>query len=159
MSAPKPHEPDAQIVRRLLRLAAAPAIQPADLLLDHAMSQSDDGWITRALDHAHAISGAAGPHPSTWTVAAPTPEWLRIVRSASKRRFESSSELPARCEALLGYAWCLAACLVHHGHTGSTETRDQVDGLLGATAAVVPHPMREFLSQAILIGSDERPRA
>jgi hypothetical protein len=148
------HEPAPQALGRLLRLALTPAVQPADLLLEHGLAQRDAAWIADALDAASCEAQRPGPSLRDWPASAPDQALLTAVRAASKRRFESADATPARCASLFVYAWCIAASLVHRGTTGSSEPRDAVDGLLGAAATVAPPGLREFLDRAILVETE-----
>lgn len=146
--------PDPHAVGRLLRLALTPAVQPADLLLEHGLSQRDWAWILMALDGASAAVGRPGMRVGDWCITAPASDELAAVRADAKRRFESAGATPSRCAALFVYAWCVAASLVHRGTTGSSEPRDAVDGLLGAAATVAPPELRDFIDRAILVETD-----
>lgn len=134
---------------RLLHLALAPAVQPADLLLEHALAQRDVRWFHEALARHASEATLSEGSPAGWCMKAPDAGELASLRSQSKRAYESALTSAARCEALFVYAFCVAASIVHLGTTASSERRDQIDSLLGAAAAAAPDDLREFLERAL----------
>jgi hypothetical protein len=136
-------------MRRLVRIAMMPAVRPADLLVEHALSQRTDSWIDAAIGSLAADAGPDEPSPHEWNRTPPTSDGLSAARAGAKRRYERADSTAARCEALLAYAWCVACSMVHQRTTGSSESIDSIHGLLGAAAAVSPIDVRDFLALAI----------
>ncbi len=134
---------------RLLHLALAPAVQPADLLLEHALAQRDLRWFHQALSRHASEAGLPSDAPARWCNSAPNPIEVALLRSQSKHAFESAPTSAGRCEALFVYAFCVATSIVHQGTTASAERRDQIDALLGAAAAAAPVDLRELLESAL----------
>lgn len=131
---------------RLLRLAMQPAIQPADLLIEFALSQRDGSWIDEAFQR-----GGVGPVDAALDAAAERSDLeLRAWRESAKRDFDSSADFRVRAGALVVYAWCVAESILRFGTSASTERRDAIDGLLGAAASVAPDRLRERLEGALV---------
>ncbi len=149
MTTPSPDHPPADALRRLVRIAMMPAVRPADLLVEHALSQRSDTWIEAAISSLAMDAGPDEPLPHDWVGTAPTAAGLAAARAGAKRRYERADATAARCEALFAYAWCVACAIVHHRTTGSSESIDAIHGLLGAASAVAPLHARDFFAQAI----------
>ena len=149
MTTPAPDHPPADALCRLVRIAMMPAVRPADLLIEHALSQRTDTWIDAAIASLALDAGPDEPAPHDWIATAPGASGLAAARAGAKRRYERADTTSARCEALFAYAWCVACALVHHRTTGSSESLDAIHGLLGAAAAVAPLPARDFFAKAI----------
>lgn len=149
MSGPAPDCPSADALCRLLRIAMMPAVRPADLLIEHALSQRTETWIDAAVGSLATDAGPDEPSPHDWIGSAPSPVALAAARAGAKRRYERAGSTAARCEALFAYAWCVACAMVHYRTTGSTESIDAIHGLLGAASAVAPLPARDFFALAI----------
>jgi len=149
MSGLPPGGLELDAMRRLVRLAMMPAVRPADLLVEHALSQRTDTWIDVAIGSLAADAGPDAPSPREWNLTPPTVAGLSAARAGAKRRYEQADTTSARCEALLAYAWCVACSMVHQRTTGSSESIDSIHALLGAAAAVSPMDVRDFLALAI----------
>jgi hypothetical protein len=134
---------------RLLHLALAPAVQPADILLEHALAQRDPSWVYAALDRIARETATSRPNPGAWIRTRPDADQIVSLRVRAKIAFEASPTIAARCEALFVYAYAVAASILHTGSTGSAERRDAIDALLGAAAAAAPAEVREFLERAL----------
>lgn len=149
MTTPAPDHPPADALRRLVRIAMMPAVRPADLLIEHALSQRSDTWIDTSIASLAIDAGPDEPLPRDWARTAPSADGLAAARRGAKRRYERADVTAARCEALFAYAWCVACAIVHFRSTGSSESIDSIHGLLGAASAVAPLPARDFFAQAI----------
>ncbi len=149
MTTPAPDHPPADALRRLVRIAMMPAVRPADLLIEHALSQRSDTWIEAAIASLAADAGPDEPLPHDWVGTAPSTAGLAAARAGAKRRYERADANATRCEALFAYAWCVACAIVHHRTTGSSESIDAIHGLLGAASAVAPLHARDFFALAI----------
>lgn len=131
----------AEPASRLLRLALQPAVQPADLLIEFALSQRDSGWI----DEAFRRGGI-----ERWSTPAERGEaQLRGWRDDAKRAFESGTDFRVRAGALFVYAWCVAESILRFGTSASSQPRDTIDALLGAAASIAPERMRETFEAAL----------
>ena len=131
---------------RLLRLAMQPAIQPADLLIEFALSQRDSSWLSDAFLRGGVGSVEAASDATTER----SEHQLRAWREAAKRDFDSNTDFRVRAGALVVYAWCVAESILRFGTSASTERRDAIDGLLGAAASVAPDRLRERLEGALV---------
>lgn len=149
MSGSAGDQPGAEALCRLVRIAMMPAVRPADLLIEHALSQRTDTWIEAAIGSLAIDAGPDEPSPHDWIGSAPSPTGLAAARTGAKRRYDRADSTAARCEALFAYAWCVACAIVHHRTTGSSESIDAIHGLLGAASAVAPLPARDFFALAI----------
>jgi hypothetical protein len=149
MISPQPDDSHTEALMRLVRIAMMPAVRPADLLIEHALSQRDEGWVDESIASLAIDAGPDEPPPHDWAHTAPSLPALALARAGAKRRYERADTTSARCEALFGYAWCVACTIVHHRTSGSSESIDAIHGLLGAAAAVAPISVRDFLGQAI----------
>jgi hypothetical protein len=125
-----------------------PSVQPAELLIEFALSQRDFRWI----DAAFVRVGRDIPQTMSaneWASAPASVTDVRAWRDAAKRQFDAGPDFSDRCGALFVYAWCVAVSVVQHGVTGSSERRDSIDGLLGAAASIAPASLRETIEAAI----------
>jgi hypothetical protein len=131
---------------RLLRLAMQPSVQPADLLIEFALSQRDAGWIDEAFRRVGvgALDSAADPAIER------SEQQLRSWREAAKREFDAGGDFRLRAGALIVYAWCVAESILRFGTSSSTERRDVLDGLLGAAATIAPERLRERYEGALM---------
>lgn len=130
---------------RLLRLAMQPSIQPADLLIEFALSQRDESWI----DDAFRRLGVGAVEAAADAAIDRSAAHLRAWREGAKREFDAGSDFRMRAGALIVYAWCVAESILRFGASGSSERRDVLDGLLGAAASVAPVRLRERLEAAL----------
>ncbi|MFN9124757.1 MAG: hypothetical protein ACK5WD_02890 [bacterium] len=131
---------------RLLRLAMQPAIQPADLLIEFALSQRDNSWV----EEAFRRGGLGSVDAASDAAAERTERQLRAWRESAKRDFDSNADFRVRAGALVVYAWCVAESILRFGTSASTERRDAIDGLLGAAASIAPEGLRERLEGALV---------
>lgn len=144
---------------RLLHLALTPAVQPADILLEHALAQRDPSWIHEALDRISRDGGPSCPSPLEWLRNRPDAAQIAMLRTRAKIAFEDSQTVANRCEALFVYAFAVAASVLYTGATGSSERRDAIDALLGSAAAAAPTDIREFLERALATDTGADPGA
>lgn len=131
---------------RLLRLAMQPPIQPADLLIEFALTQRDASWV----DDAFRRVGVGSADSAAEAGADRSEPTLRAWRETAKREFDSATDFRVRAGALVVYAWCVAESILRFGTSASAERRDVVDGLLGAAASVAPGGLRERIEGALL---------
>jgi hypothetical protein len=123
-----------------------PAVQPADLLIEFALSQRDAGWI----DEAFRRLGVGAVEAAADAAIDRSAEHLRAWREGAKREFDAGSDFRMRAGALIVYAWCVAESILRFGASGSSERRDVLDGLLGAAASVAPVHLRARLEGALI---------
>jgi len=140
--------PQSESASRLLRLAMQPSVQPAELLIEFALSQRDSRWIDAAFVRV-SRDVPQGVSATEWASAPASVPDVRAWRDAAKRQFDAGPDFSDRCGALFVYAWCVAVSVVQHGVTGSSERRDSIDGLLGAAASIAPASLRETIEAAI----------
>jgi len=140
--------PESEYASRLLRLAMQPSVQPAELLIEFALSQRDSRWIDAAFVRV-GRDVSVTTSATDWAFGPAAVSDVRAWRDAAKRQFDAGPDFADRCGALFVYAWCVAVSVVQHGVTGSTERRDSIDGLLGAAASIAPVSLRDTIEAAI----------
>lgn len=152
-----------RVASKILALAAAPALRPVDFLIAESRLVRDPHWFARAFSEVAALElGAAVPpasgDPTAWHAHAPATAVLEAWRSRSKFAFEAAGDVHARNAALLVYAWCIAASLVHHGTLGSSQPREDVDQLLAEVATALPEPFASLPRRALHVTDDDQSR-
>lgn len=137
---------------RLLRLAMQPSVQPAELLIEFALSQRTDGWIQTAFQQVASCAGAPLRLDAPLLADVQGAQDIatsRVWREAAKRLYETGVDVEQRMGGLFVYACCVAESINRCGTTGSSERRDVIDGLLGAAASIAPEPWRQRFEQAL----------
>ena len=144
------------VASKILALAAGPALRPVDFLLAEAQATRDAAWTAHAFrDVAQTDVGSAAPPamgtPLSWTSDAPTLNAIHAWRVRAKFAFEAAGDVHARNAALLVYAWCIAAALVHFRTLPSSQPREEIDQLLAGIASALPEPYASLPRRALHI--------
>jgi hypothetical protein len=165
-ATPTTEPPDPNELRdasKILALAARPALRPVDYLVAEAELARDPAWITRAFRDVADLDLAAAPKvegaPLAWHANPPRADQLEHWRLRAKYAYEAAGDVHARNAALLVYAWCIAAALVHFNELRSSQPREDIDQLLAGVATVLPEPYASLPRRALHIDAPNPPES